>query len=88
MIIRSQDKKLLIPLEKFAIGITKDHCVCATSNVCVAPAEISAGLLGKYSTEEKAIKVLGMIESKYTEGNEWLNVAGKVFQMPQDNEVN
>ena len=44
--------------------------------------------LGIYSTEEKAIKVLDMIESKYTEGNEWLSVAGKVFQMPQDSEVN
>ena len=44
--------------------------------------------LGEYSTEEKAFKVLDMIQSKHEEKNEWMLVSGKVFQMPQDDEVN
>ena len=94
MLIRSQDKKLLIPLEKFTIGITKDNCICATSNICVSPAEFSAGWLGKYSTEEKALKVLDMIESAYYNleyskflGCENDTFASCVFQMPQDEEI-
>ena len=95
MIIRSQDKKLLIPLDKFTIGTTKDNYVCATSNLCVSTAEIKAGVLGKYSTEEKAVKVLDMICEKYKEpivranytNEESLIYANSVFQMPQDSEV-
>lgn len=94
MLIRSQDKKLLIPVEKFTIGITKDNCICATSNICVSPAEFSAGLLGKYYTEEKAIKVLDMICNFANEKHYEKIVTGKcgcisgvVFDMPQDIEV-
>ena len=80
MLIRSQDKRKIIPLDKFAIGITKDNYVCATSNMYASPMEVSAGVLGGYSTEEKAIKVLDMISEFYIR-------CDGTFQMPQDSEV-
>lgn len=39
-------------------------------------------LIGKYSTEEKAIDVLNLIEKCLTEYQ-----SNYVFQMPQDNEI-
>lgn len=96
MLIRSQDKKKIISLEKFAIGITKDNYVCATSNMYASPMEVSAGVLGGYSTEEKAIKVLDMICAEYQvpiyrnviDENEVAIYENTIFQMPQDSEVN
>lgn len=52
-------------------------------------------LLGKYSTKEKAIKVLGMIEEKYNKptyindlgGGEYTKYERITFQMPEDIEV-
>ena len=42
------------------------------------------GVLGKYSTEEKAIKVLDMIEDAYRNS---AFTDGNIFRMPQDSEV-
>lgn len=42
--------------------------------------------LGKYSTEEKALKVLDMIQEEIPK-NSFYGI-NTVFQMPQDNEVN
>lgn len=44
-------------------------------------------LLGKYSTKEKAIKVLDMIEKEYLDANGYDYVRNVTFQMPQDDEV-
>lgn len=76
MLIRSQDKTRIRPLHSCLEIYVRDCYV-----------RIDGADYGEYSTQEKAIKVLDMIESKYTEGNEWLSVAGKIFKMPQDNEV-
>ena len=83
MIIRSQDKKEL-------------HNFDRISNVCVLPCyrdehkfiiEVnSQKTIGTYSTEEKAIKVLDMIEDAYVNCN-CNYVHNDVFQMPQDDEV-
>ena len=43
-------------------------------------------LLGKYSTKEKAIKVLDMIEEAYLDANDDY-VHNIVFHMPEDSEV-
>ena len=45
----------------------------------------TVGLLGQYSTEEKAIKVLDMIQKRYSEF--CCNQFCSVFEMPQDSEV-
>ena len=70
MIIRSQDKTKIFNFEQ----IRKIDC----DNGMIVVDSIS--LLGEYSTEEKAIKVLDMIcEKAFVKAN--------VFQMPQDSEV-
>ena len=74
MIIRSQDRKKLFNLEQ----IRKIDC---ETNTVMAD---DVSVMGIYSTEEKAIKVLDMIEDACR------NIAftdGVVFHMPQDSEV-
>lgn len=96
MIIRSQDKKKIVNFDVCHLSITEDHCIVATNGVVSYPSEILSGIIGKYSTEEKAIKVLDMIQNTYTQygtiEDGWRNVHGafnlpKCFQMPQDSEV-
>ena len=81
MRIRSQDKKIL----------TEIHDVEIDSGFKVWG---SGSLIGEYSTQEKAIKVLNMIQEKIIE-RELMNfgLAKRfsyehcAFQMPQDDEV-
>lgn len=81
MIIRSQDNKKLFNLEKIR------KIDCETNSVMADDTSV----MGKYSTEEKAIKVLDMIQIAYEEANSVCNMSGfvanTVFQMPQDEEV-
>lgn len=88
MWIRGQNKKQLVKVKDLWISTrSKNYCICT-----------GAIDLGYYSTEEKAIKVLDMIQGNLT-GNKLQSyeiardcpVAGTefhgVFQMPQDSEV-
>ena len=89
MIIRSQNKKCIVNLDNIMeIAVHDKKVVCSGSYSCV-------GLLAIYSTEEKAIKVLDMIQNKYFE-HMTLEQNGtimgilekpKVFQMPADEDV-
>lgn len=95
MIIRSQDKKLLANFEQLSDMYVRNVCekffIIADMSGDYTMAE-----LGEYSTEEKAIKVLDMIQNAYV-GGSMMIVSGKngntynplpiVFQMPQDSEV-
>lgn len=85
MIIRSQDKKQIVNFDVCHLSITVDYCIVATNGVVSYPSEILSGVIGRYSTEEKAIKVLDMIQKRYCEFccNEFCSV----FQMPQDSEA-
>lgn len=91
MIIRSQDKESIINFSHI-------------DTICIVEEEIqyfngvmdSKGILGTYSTEEKAIKVLDMIQEAYLKttrtaisSNLEVNSlpVAVVFQMPQDSEV-
>lgn len=68
MWIRSQDKKIL----------TEIHDVEIDSGFKVWG---SGSLIGEYSTEEKALKVLDYIQ-------EWYECSyGETFQMPEDEDV-
>ena len=69
MIIRSQDKSV----------ITTDLDVWFDNYINEYKIQNKEFILGRYSTEKKAIKVLDKIQNAY--GNEF------VFQMPQDSEV-
>ena len=102
MLIRSQDKNILLnynggfvevePIYEYTIinttptametGKYKISYYCCDNKICI----------GTYSTEEKAIKVLDIIEAAYIEiayvkyaKNE--GFASVTFQMPQDEEV-
>lgn len=83
MIIRSQDKK----------SITTDLNLqiydCTDGGYEIVNGTVNT--LGKYSTKEKAIKVLDMIANTYVE-TVWTDremiIANRVcFDMPQDSEV-
>lgn len=87
MIIRSQNKEktttdLNLHIESIEVGKENIKRVFIKSE--------KMGTIGVYSTEEKAIKVLDMIEKQYASyscryGSDCSSYA--VFQMPQDSEV-
>ena len=76
MWIRSQDLYTLIKCERLSIRqcITRKHCIIGDE--CV--------VLGEYSTEEKALKVLDKIQYNM---EPFEHEPTMVFQMPQDEEV-
>lgn len=87
MIIRSQDKLQLIPLETGSISVDyrnkKKINFFETGNN-------NPNKIGEYSSEEKAIKVLDEICNQY--GRYTCRYGGDhsidaVYQMPQDSEV-
>ena len=75
--IRSQDKKILMEIKKIEIA----------RNKVIVGFNGNFETLGEYSTEEKALKVLDMIET-HLEHLEY-KVSGReiIFQMPADEEV-
>lgn len=77
MWIRSQNKKVLCKCEEVYLGDHYDYYQIETDK----------WLLGEYSTEEKALKVLDVIQT-HLEHLEY-KVSGRevIFQMPQDDEV-
>ena len=78
MLIRSQNRELLIDFNNSpAIGIMKVGW-CAVKITCSDTDETLD--IGSYSTKEKAIKVLDMIQEAYVNGH-------IDFQMPEDSEV-
>lgn len=90
MWIRSQDNKALENCE----NICKD--IDFKNNICISgiTKNNTYSILGYYSSEEKALKVLDMIEERIIKidktkflGKEEELYISNVFQMPQDNEV-
>ena len=82
MLIRSQDKKSITSCLELKIVEGEDICTSGGK------------FLGHYSTEEKAIKVLDMIQNAYVNyqyskwvGYERETVIDCIFEMPQDEEV-
>ena len=62
----SQDGMQDIPYEKFVFTITKDNRIVATIGCTAPPAELYMSSVAKYSTQEKAVKAMGMMRSAYT----------------------
>ena len=105
MLIRSQNKKQLINFSNYhGVAISyKSDCDFGVCAVYEMPSqEVAQAEMGNYSAEEKAIKVLDMIQNEY--GTHYYGNGGpmatanfyippfgyippKVFQMPQDSEV-
>lgn len=89
MLIRSQDKRHLVNLNNVELVYVSKSVVCADF---VDSRDDGFSKLGEYNTEEKALKVLDMIEDKHAEYV--LAIAGAscsrnpaIFQMPEDGEV-
>ena len=95
MFIRSQNREDLIKADNISVcemnDSPKDDCTFEV----VCHRAYTHYVLGEYSTKEKAIKVLDMIQKKYLETTEICQgdyairyvPRAVVFQMPQDNEV-
>lgn len=66
MRVVSQDGMQDIPYEKFVFSITKDNRIVATIGCTAPPAELYMSSVAKYSTQEKAVKAMGMMRSAYT----------------------
>lgn len=80
MLIRSQNKKILIDMANLIIGLDKSD----TKVICFHTAAMDgeAGvILGEYSTTEKAVRAINMIEEAYDYRDA---TRGHVFQMPRD----
>ena len=67
MLIRSQDKERLMDFTRASMGI--DHGESDENGIWITMmySERDCGLLGKYSTKEKVLKVLDMIQEAYTD---------------------
>ena len=85
MLIRSQDKKTLMRFDTIAIRTKYIDKYRERKEVGKEIVVLSGGIasaVGAYSTEEKAIKVLDMIQNNFED-----YIKNVVFQMPQDSEV-
>ena len=93
MIIRSQDKKSITPLCEISIVPIRNHIQRKEYRTIGYKMVTDKNLeIGRYSTEEKAIKVLDMICNFYAEHLEELKFdeapfVRAFFSMPQDSEV-
>ena len=92
MLIRSQDKTTLVKFENIVININningKEIIFWSQMN----PGEDEYISLGYYSTREKAMKVLDMIQEAYckfmlVKNDDAWNGKESVFYMPADSEV-
>lgn len=89
MIIRSQDKGSIRNfnlISDLVISKNNNHWEIVACYPYFAQSDCAFSVIGEYSTEEKAIKVLDMICDFYVDCN-CQYVRNKVFQMPQDSEV-
>ena len=81
MLIRSQDKLKLVELPNIVISIERGAIFNKEAPYLI---HASNNVLGYYSSKEKAMKVLDMIEKEYINETFYGNI---VFYMPEDSEV-
>lgn len=77
MWIRSQNRNVLVNADKFSVS--KEHEVFRIYSV--------NSFLGEYSAEEKAMKVMDMIEDAIIEHEISNHKCKIIFYMPKDDEV-
>lgn len=70
MLIRSQNKKILIDMANLVIGLDKSDTKVICFHTAAMDGEASA-LLGEYSTTEKAVRVISMIQDAYKANNKY-----------------
>ena len=93
MFIRSQNKLELVPLNKhIVIRIDEDLSLFQIGYWDMWQGEDYFNILGNYSTKEKALKVLDMIDEFHyqyinTQNPTYNEITLTVFQMPQEDEI-
>lgn len=95
MRVISQDGAIDVPYENFVFGITLDNYISAVINTAVRPTEVVNGIMAKYSSREKALKVMELLRESYLKFAHATNNDSfyaffdnpKVFRFPADNEV-
>lgn len=91
MLIRSQDKTCLTNMAHITDIYYSESRSGTAQKITAQLSSADTTHLGTYSTEEKAIKVLDMIEKSYVETvwtDEKMIIVNRVcFEMPQDEEV-
>lgn len=89
MLIRTQNRMRLLDMTGITIRISNEY----GEKYDIEAYANQTGryqLLGTYSSEEKAIEVLDMIQNRYISSNVVLHggfVKNTVFEMPEDSEV-
>lgn len=95
MRVISQDGTIDVPYENFVFGITLDNYISAVMDTAVRPTEVVNGIMAKYSSREKALKVMELLRESYLKFAHATNNDSfytffdnpKVFQFPADDEV-
>ena len=95
MRVISQDGTIDVPYENFVFGITLDNYISAVMDTAVRPTEVVNGIMAKYSSREKALKVMELLREAYLKFAQATNDDSfytffdnpKVFQFPADDEV-
>lgn len=81
MLIRSQNKKDLVSLDD--IGIIPSRKISGAYDIEIYKHDEHC-VIGRYSAEAKAIKVLDMIQQAYAEFRGGNVYSGSTFDMPSD----
>ena len=68
MIIVSQNKRQVIPFDRFVFSTTRDGRIVATPDIIAAPSEFKARTIAKYSSVEKAEDELNEMVRTYRMG--------------------
>lgn len=95
MRVISQDGTIDVPYENFVFGITLDNYISAVMDTAVRPTEVVNGIMAKYSSREKALKVMELLRETYLKFAHATNDDSfytffdnpKVFLFPADDEV-
>ena len=95
MRVISQDGTMDVPYENFVFGITLDNYISAVMDTAVRPTEVVNGIMAKYSSREKALKVMELLREVYLKFAHATNDDSfytffdnpKVFLFPADDEV-
>lgn len=65
MRVISQNGTIDVPYENFVFGITLDNYISAVMDTAVRPTEVVNGIMAKYSSREKALKVMELLRETY-----------------------
>ena len=65
MRVISQDGMTDIPYEMFVFGVTEDNAIVGIRDTISRPSDVALGVVAKYSTKEKVLKVMEMLRKQY-----------------------